>query len=195
MPEAMSPLLGIFVGGQAKRMGGLPKGLLPAPDTGEPLVVRLARIAVELGCEPVLVGAAEQYAAVLPELMSVPDRPPGVGPLGGLSGLLHAAGERQVIAVACDMPAISRALLARLLTEQPTASILAARNSVGFWEPLCARYDASAVAPRCALALARGVRSFQQWFLELEVNELPLEDAEREQFGDWDTPEDIGRLP
>jgi hypothetical protein len=42
-------LAGIFVGGAARRMDGAPKGLLPAPDTGEALVVRAARCCVEAG--------------------------------------------------------------------------------------------------------------------------------------------------
>ena len=38
------PLVGIFVGGKGRRMGGVAKGLLTAPGGGETLVARLARI-------------------------------------------------------------------------------------------------------------------------------------------------------
>jgi molybdopterin-guanine dinucleotide biosynthesis protein A len=174
-------------------MGGVAKGLLPAPEGGEPLVLRLARLARELGCEPVLVGEGAAYSAVLPGLRTILDRPSGVGPLGGLNGLLHAAGERRVLALACDLPRVSSALLERFLSERPQAAVLAARGSVGAWEPLCARYDAATVAPLCERALARGVRSFQALFSELTVEELALSDGERSQLGDWDYPEDLGR--
>src|SRR4051812_34952762 len=48
------PLCGLFIGGQARRMGGVAKGLLAAPDTGEPLVARLRRHAESLGLRCVL---------------------------------------------------------------------------------------------------------------------------------------------
>jgi choline dehydrogenase len=44
----MSAVLGVFVGGRSTRMGGHPKGLLAAPDTGEALVVRAVRLAREI---------------------------------------------------------------------------------------------------------------------------------------------------
>ena len=53
-------VLGIFVGGASTRMGGQPKGLLPAP-TGEPLVSRTIAAGRAAGLAPVLVGAAEHY--------------------------------------------------------------------------------------------------------------------------------------
>jgi molybdopterin-guanine dinucleotide biosynthesis protein A len=188
-----TPWLGIFVGGRATRMGGYPKGLLAAPGSGEPLLARLARMSRELGAEPVLVGEAAAYAGVAAGLRSLADEPAGVGPLGGLNALLHAAGQRPVLAVACDMPRISRELLSRLLEEAPAALVLSPRNAEGFWEPLCARYDSPRAAARCAGALGRGLRSFQRWFAELEVTELLLSAAEQAQLQDWDSPEDVTR--
>jgi molybdopterin-guanine dinucleotide biosynthesis protein A len=187
----VSALLGIFVGGGATRMGGSPKGLLPAPDTGEPLVVRLARLGHELGCETVLVGRADAYLAALPALAVLADDPPAIGPLGGLGALLAAAGSRRALAVACDMPFVSRDLLARLVAE-PCADALAARSAAR-WEPLCAAYDGSRVSPPLAQALADGVRSFQALFARLDVRELALSPAERAELIDWDTPEDVRR--
>jgi molybdopterin-guanine dinucleotide biosynthesis protein A len=183
--------LGIFVGGRASRMGGAPKGLLPAPETGEPLVVRLARLGQELGLEPVLVGQADPYVAVLPGLRVVADEPAGIGPLGGLGALLAAAGPGRALAVACDMPFVSRDLLARLHAE-PCADALAPRSG-SRWEPLCAAYDAPRVSPLLATAVAGGVRSFQALFARLEVRELALSAAERAELIDWDTPEDVRR--
>ncbi|MFT3925787.1 MAG: molybdenum cofactor guanylyltransferase [Myxococcales bacterium] len=185
------PLLGIFVGGASRRMGGYPKGLLTARDTAEPLVVRLARLAREVGLEPVWVGRADAYRALLPELRELTDDPAGVGPLGGLMALLRAARHEHVLAMACDMPHVSPQLLWRLRQEQPEASVLSPRSEVGLWEPLCARYRVAAVLPACEAALARGDRSFQALFATLPVVELPLSELERRELVDWDRPEDL----
>jgi molybdopterin-guanine dinucleotide biosynthesis protein A len=186
-------IVGIFVGGRARRMGGRPKGLLPAPDTGEPLVVRSARLARALGFTPVLVGTADAYRAALPELTCLADAPAGVGPLGGLSALLGFAGAEPVIALACDMPLISESLLSRLAAHPSTAQVLAARGPDGLWEPLCARYASPELAAGLARALSAGVRSFQALFSRLHCEELALSDAERAALVDWDTPEDVTR--
>lgn len=184
-------LLGIFVGGGSTRMGGRPKGLLLSPDTQEPLVARLVRLGREAGLEPVAVGRADAYRELVPELPELLDEPAEVGPLGGLCALLREAGDAHVIAVACDMPFVSSALLRRLRREQPAASVLAARSEAGFWEPLCARYHAKAVLPSCQSAIAEGVRSFQRLFARLPVCELSLTAAERTELKDWDRPEDV----
>lgn len=189
-------LCGIFVGGLATRMHGDAKGLLPAPDTREPLALRLARIARELGLTPVLVGQDARYHAALPGLSVVADQPSGVGPLGGLSGLLRAAEQeaspaRFVVALSCDLPLISRALIERLGSHPSHAQVLAPRAADGPWEPLFARYDARAVREPLARALALGRRSFQRLFDDLTVEELALSESERAQLIDWDTPEDV----
>jgi molybdopterin-guanine dinucleotide biosynthesis protein A len=188
-------LCGIFVGGRASRMGGIAKGLLPAPETGEPLAQRLARLAVELGCEPVLVGASSEVRAALPALRTIDDQPLGIGPLGGLAGLLHASESGHAIALACDLPFVSRDLLALLVhaTLAAPTQVLAVRADNGLWEPLCARYDASALAPRVDRAITLGVRSFQKLFGELSVAELPVSHALRRELDDWDTPDDVKR--
>jgi molybdopterin-guanine dinucleotide biosynthesis protein A len=186
-------IVGIFVGGSASRMGGAAKGLLPAPDTGEALVLRSERLVRELGHLPVLVGAGSAYQAALPSLTQLPDQPQGVGPLGGLSALLRHAGEAPAIALACDMPHISAALLARISAYPSDAVVVAARGQAGFWEPLCARYDSPRVLPALAQALDEGVRSFQALLRRLPVAELLLSEDERRALTDWDAPEDIGR--
>ena len=186
-------IVGIFVGGRATRMGGKPKGLLPAPDTGEPLVLRSTRLARELGFTPVLVGAADAYRTLLPDLTCLADAPSGIGPLGGLMALLRWAGASPAIALACDMPMISAELLARLAAHPSRAQVLAARGASGLWEPLCARYSSAEIAPELTRALDAGVRSFQALFARLVLEELTLSPMERAALVDWDTPEDVTR--
>lgn len=188
-----APIIGIFVGGRAERMGGVQKALLLAPDGRETLLERTLGVGRAAGLEPVLVGAAElgDHARGLSQL---PDREPRVGPLSGLSALLDFAGERTVIAVGCDMPRLSAELMARLLREAPDAAVLAPRDAeTGKWHPLCTRYTPSLVRPTLARALAQGARSFQALFRELSVVELAVSEAERETLQDWDKPEDVSR--
>lgn len=203
-------------------MGGVAKGLLPAPDTGEPLVVRLRHKAESLGLRCVLVGQAPAYAGLgLPMLA---DEPPGIGPLGGLRALLAAAAGAPVLALACDLPFVSRELIGRLAALRPAADcpdaalpsrapgaaavphpgsealacdeaidVLAARRQ-GRWEPLCARYHAS-VLPVLDAALAAGERSFQGLLRRLRVAQLHLAPEQERELTDWDAPGDLPGPP
>jgi molybdenum cofactor guanylyltransferase len=190
---ATSPVLGIFVGGRSRRMGGQPKGRLPSPTTGEPLVVALVRAGRGAGLTPVLVGDAAPYADLVPEVPRLADDPPGLGPLGGLAALLaHAAGG-VAVAVACDMPHVTAGVLARLVAHPGDAPVVAPRRGADApYEPMLARYAAAAVGPVLADALAQGVRSFQQLFRLLEVETLPLDGPLSRALEDWDHPRDMG---
>src|SRR5690606_41025664 len=84
----------------------------------------------------------EVYASV--GLPMRPDLRPGLGALGGvLTALAWAreAGRPGVLAVACDMPFLSTALLARILAEREGVDVVVpesgGRRGV---EPLCAYY-------------------------------------------------------
>lgn len=186
------PLLGIFVGGRSSRMGGRPKGRLPAPSSGEPIVQMLVRIGREAGLEPVLVGEAAGYEDLAAGVERLEDDPPGVGPLGGLAALLGRAGMAPAVAVACDMPRVTALLLRRLVDHPATAPVLAPRRGWDApWEPLLARYDAPRVRPVLHDVLGRGHRSFQRLFAHLEVAELAMDPAVAAALADWDTPRDI----
>jgi molybdopterin-guanine dinucleotide biosynthesis protein A len=190
----VTPVAGIFVGGQATRMGGIAKGLLPAPDSGEPLVVRLSRLCMERGLEVVLVGSALSYARALPQLRMLPDGDGIDGPLGGLAALLSFSQERPAIALACDLPFVTSALLERLSTQASNADVLSMRLGPDApWEPLLARYASARVLPVLQSAAHQGIRSFQKLFALLQVEALALGDAERPQLRDWDSPGDLPR--
>ncbi len=184
-------VVGVFVGGRSARMGGRPKGLLAAPDTGESLVARAVRLARELGAEPVLVGAADAYEHVARDVTVVGDEPAGVGPLGGLCGLLSYAGDREAIALACDMPHVTLDDLRALAAAHPDAACVAARRDEGApWEPFFARYDPARVLPEARAMAARGERSLQA--LLARVGTLPVAVGARA-LDDWDAPEDVSR--
>jgi molybdopterin-guanine dinucleotide biosynthesis protein A len=181
------PLVGIFVGGRARRMGGIAKGLLPAPDGAGPLVLRASGLAQTLALRVVLVGEHPAYAAL--GLPMIADAAADAGPLGGLVALLeHARGE-DVIALACDLPYLDGTLLARLAHERPDAAILAPRRD-GRWEPLAARYGAG-VLPSARRRLDARELALQALLAEVGATELPLDAATLPTLDDWDTPADL----
>jgi molybdopterin-guanine dinucleotide biosynthesis protein A len=182
---------GIFVGGAGRRMQGQAKGLLRTPD-GVTLVDRLRGLLAATGAEIVLVGAAEAYASL--GLEALADEPPGVGPMGGLAALLRRAGrvdKAQALAVACDLPYVSSALLARLVAAPPAPVVAPVRD--GRWEPLCARYDAARVRPVLDGLLAQRRHALQAVLDAAGAVPLPLLPGEADQLRDWDSPQDIAR--
>lgn len=190
-----APLVGIFVGGLGSRMGGVPKGLLKAPGTDEPLVERLARVCSEAlpGCQVCLVGASDAYAELRFDVLR--DQPQGVGPIGGLAALLarSSAQRAQAIALACDLPFVSAALIARLAAYSPSALAVAPRTD-GIWQPLCARY-APGTLEITERVIASGRRALHAVLDELgpQAVELPLAPSERGLLADWDEPADVRR--
>lgn len=193
---ASRPLVvGIFVGGRGSRMGGVAKGLLKAPDSEATLVERLfgevARAAP--GAEVVLVGDASNYAAL--GVATVQDEPLGVGPLGGLLGLLIHAERRHAsfaLALACDLPRLGADVIARLATEASDASALIT-TMAGVRNPLMTRYAVATALPAARAVLGAGKRSLQAVLDELGAGVVTLElsEAEAATLGDWDTPEDM----
>jgi molybdopterin-guanine dinucleotide biosynthesis protein A len=191
--DARLPLCGIFIGGNSTRMGGYPKGLLPDPVTGQPLVLRLLGLAEGAGFPCVLIGKRAEYATLGRPMLA--DCPSGVGPLGGLSALLQAIGERPgALALSCDLPHLSGELLRRLasplLAAEPSDWDVLAPRRQGRWEPLCACYKGS-VLPVLEQALAAEERSFQQLYRRLRVAPLPLLAAEHRELDDWDEPGEV----
>jgi molybdopterin-guanine dinucleotide biosynthesis protein A len=179
---------GIFVGGAASRMGGRPKGLLPSPE-GAPIVDRLAAILASLGLGVVLVGDAGPYERL--GLERIADEPVGIGPLGGLVALLRRAGSSRALALACDMPFVSREIVERLCVTPAAAPILAPVRR-GRWEPLCARYDAARVLPLAISQADAGVHSLQRLLVRAGAAPMPLSEREESELDDWDSPEDLG---
>lgn len=177
---------GVFVGGGGTRLGGLAKGMMLAPG-GETIVDRWRRLLGKLGVAVVLVGDHAAYAHLGME--RIDDEPRGIGPLGGMVGLLRRARRGHALALACDMPFVSEALLERLVAAASGAAVLAPRVA-GVWEPLCAIYDAPRVLPIAVARAARGARSLQGLLDEAGAKELPLQPGEADQMKDWDTPED-----
>jgi molybdopterin-guanine dinucleotide biosynthesis protein A len=177
------PLIaGIFVGGQARRFGGFPKGLLPGP-RGPSLVDALAELLRSLGIPCVLVGRHPAYADC--GLPTLDDERLGIGPLGGLLALLNRAGPSEVLALACDLPFVTLPLVARLARAHPGASAVAPCRE-GRWEPLFARYAALAALPIARRRANERVYSLQGLLGELAAVPLRLDAEETPLLDDWE---------
>lgn len=180
-------LAGIFVGGAGARMGGIAKGLLRTED-GVGIVERLRGVLERLGLPVVLVGARREYEGLGIEVVA--DEPSGIGPLGGLLALLRRAHDAPALALACDMPFVSGALVERLLEASNDAPIVAPRRD-GRWEPLCARYEPARVVPIARALASTREHSMQRLLRDCGAVELCLRPDEAGQLRDWDTPGDL----
>lgn len=185
------PLVGILVGGASRRMGGVAKGLLSLEETaGETIVGRLLRLTREEGLEVLLVGASTAYEALA--TARIDDAQKDAGPLAGVVALLaHARREgsaRDVIALACDLPAIERSVLHKLVNAPPATAT--APRVDGRWQPLVARY-ASATHEEAAARLASGRHAMHALLDAVSATELRLDAHERASLFDWDSPGDV----
>jgi molybdopterin-guanine dinucleotide biosynthesis protein A len=180
---------GVFVGGAGLRMGGVAKGLLPAPGGGT-LVARWVELLVPRGLDVVLVGERTEYVHLGLEVLA--DAPAGIGPLGGLVALLQRAGGAAALAFACDMPFVSASIVDRLLIASPGAAVLSPRRGER-WEPLCARYDAPRVLPIAAARAGGRDHSLQRLLQEAGAEPLDLTATEAAELHDWDSPEDLAK--
>jgi molybdopterin-guanine dinucleotide biosynthesis protein A len=197
------PAVGIFVGGQGRRMGGVAKGSLRYQD--RPLIERVldacrgAAAPAELSAV-YLIGNVEAY--VQTRIAALSDEPPGVGPMGGLRALLLEAQRLglDAVALAVDLPYVDAALVRRLFVEEAGAVALAPREE-NRWQPLFARYRPAALLPLIDAALGAGRTSLQTLFAGLAARgeptpELVLSATERLALRDWDRPSDMrGTFP
>ena len=153
-------LLGAVLAGGASRRFGSPKAL--AKLHGRPLW-EVAAERLRTVCPRVVVVAADPETFPGP---AVRDRTLGLGPLGGVDAALALAAEAGMdgaLVLAVDMPWVPEAVLRRLADEFDAGMAGEARpraprsGSPWGFEPLCAAYPVSALAP-LEEALSAGVR-------------------------------------
>jgi molybdopterin-guanine dinucleotide biosynthesis protein A len=179
----------VLAGGDSRRMGQ-PKALLPVGSTT--LIEWLtARLAPEFAHLVVAARGPERVPAGLRAHL-VPDLHAGAGPLAGVEAGLAASPHDVVVAVACDMPAVTAGLLRRLVRASAGAGVDAAVPRIaGRPEPACAAYRRSAAGP-IAAALGAGRRRAADALAGLRVRWLDGEDAA--QFANLNTPDDYRRF-
>ena len=194
------PAIGIFVGGQGLRMGGVAKANLMFE--GRTLLERTLEACATAtrqlfgsSASPYvwLVGESSAYSAA-EGVRRVADDPRGVGPMGGLRAFLRELSAPTAgLVIAGDLPFLTAHLIARLLSEAPGAAALAPRELDGRWQPLFARYEPRVTVPEIDAALGAGQTSLQHLFARLGQRAVPLElsTTERCCLQDWDRPSDV----
>ena len=186
----------ILVGGLSSRMGR---------DKSQ-LVIR-GRTTVEListALQPLtrkvsLVGARpESSTASLP---NIPDRHHQWGPLGGIHAALHQSQSQYCIAVACDLPFVTSALFAHLISSiiESGFDAVVPMQSDGRPQPLCAIYKRDS----CLRATERAITNHEHMpramldqvktkYLDFsELSDLPNSD---QFFINLNRPEDYDRV-
>ncbi|MET0790816.1 MAG: NTP transferase domain-containing protein [Polyangiaceae bacterium] len=186
--------IGLFVGGAGKRMGGVAKGLLLVPDGSETLIARLLRLcrSVAPSASIYLVGEASAYAGL--GLPALSDEPTGIGPLGGLRGLLLRAqseGSRAALALACDLPFLEQSVLSALTA--PLTGAARVPFVEAFFQPLAAAYEPTATLQAIdrSRALGKHALLYVLQILGERVERFEIDGAQAHTLRDWDTPEDV----
>jgi molybdopterin-guanine dinucleotide biosynthesis protein A len=170
----------ILAGGAARRLGGVPKGLLTVG--GQRILDRLVTTFEEaIGSLPLLVANAPEAADWRPDLRVVADRRPGSGTLGGLlTAVLEAPAP--VVCVAWDMPFVPPGLLRELAAGLVDADVcIPSSGGRRGMEPLCAAYGPLS-GPAMAEALDRGDLRAIAFHDSVRVRVLPESSVRR--FGE-----------
>ena len=178
----MHPAL-ILAGGQARRMGGGDKPLLPL--AGQTM---LARIITAIGSVPIAISANGDPARFATTLPILPDPIPNQGPLGGvLAGLEWAAslGATTLLTVPGDTPLIPPDLAQKLA---PAPSVAESRGQV---HHLVALWPVSAAALLRAWLDQPGSRSVRAFADTLGLRRVAFPG---DPFINVNTPQDLAAL-
>ncbi len=186
--------MGILIGGHSQRMGR-PKALIEVE--GVALIERTVGVARCMSEEVVLLGTPPfALPTLIADVPIIPDRPSGVGPLGGLSALLAARPEADCIMLACDMPHLDVALLRRLAVGEVDCDAVVCRATQADvsdgpqWHPCCGLYRPSAL-PAVQAALVSGRYGLRELLKKLRVRPVDLVEDEARWVENWNAPEDL----
>lgn len=152
----------ILAGGQSTRMGRDKAALRVGEGT---LLAHMQGLLLRAGAVQVWVSG--NY----PDFNGIPDRTPGLGPLGGLSSALDVLPDGPLWVVPVDMPALTPTLLHQLRDAPPAESVIFAEY------PLPMRLNVNAA---CRILLRRmiddvnGPRSVRALQRRLGVVEIPV---------------------
>jgi len=181
--------LAILAGGQGRRLGGVPKGLLLRE--GRSLLAHLLALAPRFEAVLLVTPDPSPYRAFA--VRTVADLVPDRGAPGGLHAALVEARTPWVLAVGADMPFITPRVVQRLLAERGPDLDAVGFEIGGRLEPLLACYR-SAAAEVVGAALATEP-SFRTLWQTLRTRRLPAEALEEVDPGcravvSVNTPED-----
>ena len=186
----------ILAGGRARRLGGRDKSALRI-GSASILDRQLALLRPLIG--RILIVADDETPFAGSGVPVVPDLKPGAGALGGLYTAITAAATPRTLILACDLPFLTFAFLARLM-EAGTDADVALPRTVDGYQPLCATYSDRAGAAFGA-HLEAGVRKITDAIFglpslvvgELDAAALRPYDPHGTLFFNVNTPADFAR--
>jgi molybdopterin-guanine dinucleotide biosynthesis protein A len=184
----------IFAGGRATRLGGVNKALL---DIGGVFIVERILAALEPLTDERVLLANDATLADQPDVRLIFDPSPHAGVLPALAAGLEAAEGELCLAVACDMPFVSRRLFAHMLEVQQRddADVVIPRTA-GFLEPMHAVYRRLPTLHAIHAALQRGEQRMVSYLSAVRVREVDeaewrAVDPHGTAFFNVNTPEDL----
>jgi molybdopterin-guanine dinucleotide biosynthesis protein A len=184
----------ILAGGKGSRLGGVNKALLEVG--GRPNIERVLDTLGPL-CSRIVVVANDHSLADRPDLELMLDLEPHAGVLPALAQGLAALDSDLVVTVACDMPFLSRPLLAELIARSAASDVVIPVLD-GRPEPMHAVYRRLASLQAIRAALAAGERRMISFLdrvrvARVESAELRRWDPELRSFFNTNTPADLER--
>jgi molybdopterin-guanine dinucleotide biosynthesis protein A len=184
----------ILAGGRATRLGGADKAALLIG--GARIIDRqIAELAVVADDISIIANDPSRYTAL--QIPVQPDAMPGAGPLGGIYTALARARHDRVLVVACDLPFITRDLLARLVEEAGDEVDAVVPKSARGPEPLCALYTRGCM-PAIEARVARGALAVADLAQDIRIREISADaltayDPDGRLFVNVNTPHDYAR--
>lgn len=182
----------ILAGGRARRLGGRDKRALRV---GPTTILEHQLAALDGLVDRVFVVGGDPMAGSGPRPAVVPDRLPNAGALGGLYTALCEAAGSHVLVVACDLPFVTTALLARLISLADSECDAVVPRPTDGLQPLCAVY-ARHLAGDVRRRIESGRLKIQDLLGTIRVREFgPAEiaafDADGRLFFNVNTPDDL----
>jgi molybdopterin-guanine dinucleotide biosynthesis protein A len=183
----------ILAGGRGRRMGGVPKALLPLG--GRPLLDHvLRRLAGQVS--PIAISANDPaIASVLPLLADAHDdrRGPLAGLLAGL-GWARTQGVSRVVSLPVDCPFLPRDLVGRLHAKAvETGAEVVIAASGGAEHPTVALWDIALIEPLRAVVEAGTDLSVRRFYQSRRVAVRAFDEPGRDPFLNINTPADLAR--
>jgi molybdopterin-guanine dinucleotide biosynthesis protein A len=181
----------VFCGGLSRRMGQ-DKALLLSH--GQTLLEKARCLLEPLVSRVVLsTGRAPRYVEMgLPCILDVE---PDLGPIGGLQAALRASQTPWILALACDLPRLSEALVLELLGAAETGDLAVLFGSPANPEPLFALYRRE-LLPHVDAAIVLGRRRMTSFLESSEgsdpgkVRWLTMSAGSADQFANVNRPQD-----
>lgn len=184
----------IFAGGRATRLGGVNKALL---EVGSKSIIERIRETLSPLVDEQILLANDAALTDLVGVRVVFDPEPHAGVLPALAAGLQVASNDVCLAVACDMPFVSRRLFERQLELLREARVdVVIPRTAGYLEPMHAVYQTETVRQAIQAALERGEQRMISYFRDVRVREVDESewrtiDPDGRAFFNVNTPDDL----